>query len=107
MRRRGDAWYLNSVEPLPDGVAIASDFDPLQDMVAQAHDAGLQIHAYVVVADIWNQIVPPANPTHVFNQHASSIVGDVPPDVGQPQVWIERECDLERAVARCGRDANA
>jgi hypothetical protein len=35
---------------------------------------------------------------HVFNQHASSIVGDVPPDVAQPQVWIERECDRERAL---------
>ncbi len=35
---------------------------------------------------------------HVFNQHASSIVGDVPPDVAQPQVWLERECDLERAT---------
>jgi hypothetical protein len=34
---------------------------------------------------------------HVFNQHASSIVGDVPADVAQPQVWIERECDLDRA----------
>lgn len=35
---------------------------------------------------------------HVFNQHASSIVGDVPPDVAQPQVWIERDCDRERAL---------
>ena len=34
---------------------------------------------------------------HVFNQHASSIVGDVPPDVAQPQVWLEREADRERA----------
>ncbi len=34
---------------------------------------------------------------HVFNQYASSIVGDVPPDVAQPQVWLERECDRERA----------
>jgi len=35
---------------------------------------------------------------HIFNQHASSIVGDVPCDhVAQPQVWIERECDRERA----------
>jgi hypothetical protein len=34
---------------------------------------------------------------HVFNQYASSIVGDVPPDVAQPQVWLERECDTERA----------
>ena len=34
---------------------------------------------------------------HVFNQNMSSIVGDVPPDVAQPQVWLERECDRERA----------
>ena len=34
---------------------------------------------------------------HIFNQHASSIVGDVPPDVAQPQVWLEREADRERA----------
>lgn len=35
---------------------------------------------------------------HVFNQHASSIVGDMPAgEVSQPQVWIEREMDRERA----------
>jgi hypothetical protein len=45
---------------------------------------------------------------HVFNQHAQSIVGDVPPDVAQPQVWIEREQDEERArilLARLEEDA--
>jgi len=47
-----------------------------------------------LVADRLNQIGIRA---HVFNQHASSIVGDVPADVAQPQVWIERECDRERA----------
>jgi hypothetical protein len=37
-------------------------------------------------------------PVHVLNQHASSIAGDVPLDhVVQPQVWLEREADLERA----------
>ncbi|HVE48571.1 MAG TPA: hypothetical protein VNG69_03005 [Casimicrobiaceae bacterium] len=34
---------------------------------------------------------------HVFNQHAQSIVGDVPPDVAQPQVWLEHDADRERA----------
>ena len=48
-----------------------------------------------LVADRLNQAGIRA---HVFNQHASSIVGDVPSDhVAQPQVWIERECDCERA----------
>jgi hypothetical protein len=34
---------------------------------------------------------------HVFNQHAQSIVGDIPPELAQPQVWLEREQDRERA----------
>ena len=34
---------------------------------------------------------------HVFNEHTSSIVGDVPPDVAQPQVWLERARDRPRA----------
>jgi len=40
---------------------------------------------------------------HVFNEHASSIVGDVPPEIGQPQVWLEREQDRERAAVLLGR----
>ena len=48
-----------------------------------------------LVADRLNQVGIRA---HVFNQHASSIVGDVPCDeVAQPAVWLEREYDLERA----------
>ena len=54
----------------------------------------LQRYDAFLVADRLNQAGIKA---HVFNQHASSIVGDVPPDVAQPQVWIERECDRERA----------
>ena len=36
---------------------------------------------------------------HVFNENASSIAGEVGLDanVTQPQVWLEREADLERA----------
>ena len=47
---------------------------------------------------------------HVFNEHASSIVGDVPPEIGQPQVWLEREQDRERAavlLSRIEADAGA
>ena len=48
-----------------------------------------------LIADRLNQAGIKA---HVFNEHASSIVGDVPPDVAQPQVWLERERDRERAT---------
>ena len=36
---------------------------------------------------------------HVFNEHVSSIVGEVPPDVAQPQVWLRHERDRPRAEA--------
>ena len=48
-----------------------------------------------LIADRLNQAGIKA---HVFNEHASSIVGDVPPDVAQPQVWLARDSDRERAV---------
>ena len=35
--------------------------------------------------------------THVFNEHMTSIVGDVPPDVAMPQLWLDDEADLARA----------
>jgi hypothetical protein len=49
-----------------------------------------------LIADRLNQAGIKA---HVFNQHASSIVGDVPPDHAQPQVWLANDRDLERAEA--------
>jgi len=48
-----------------------------------------------LIADRLNQAGIKA---HVFNEHASSIVGDVPPDVAQPQVWLDRDADRERAT---------
>jgi hypothetical protein len=53
-----------------------------------------------LVADWLNQAGIRA---HVFNQYASSIVGDVPPDVAQPQVWLERDADRERAAILLSR----
>ena len=47
-----------------------------------------------LIADRLNQAGIKA---HVFNEHASSIVGDVPPDIAQPQVWLARDEDRERA----------
>ena len=35
---------------------------------------------------------------HVFNEHMSSIVGDVPPEVALPQVWLDDDADHVRAL---------
>lgn len=63
------------------------------DIVFRFYVARARYDAFLV-ADRLNQAGIRA---HVFNQHAQSIVGDVPPDVAQPQVWLDRESDRERA----------
>jgi uncharacterized lipoprotein YddW (UPF0748 family) len=45
VRRRGDSWYLNSLEPRGDRTPIQAGFDPLQDMIDEAHAHGIEVHA--------------------------------------------------------------
>jgi uncharacterized lipoprotein YddW (UPF0748 family) len=72
VRRRGDSWYLNTLEPLADRVPLTPGFDPLLDIINTGHAAGLEIHAYVIVNAVYGrdpQTLLPANPSHVFTQH--------------------------------------
>jgi uncharacterized lipoprotein YddW (UPF0748 family) len=72
VRRRGDSWYLNSLEPPGDRVPIQPGFDPLQDIINVAHSEGIEVHAFVIMAAIWGRapsLFPPENPNHVFNLH--------------------------------------
>jgi uncharacterized protein (TIGR03437 family) len=72
VRRRGDSWYLNSLEPPADRVAITPGFDPLADLITEAHANGIEVHAFVIIGAIWNSdptTRPPENPNHVFNKH--------------------------------------
>ena len=77
VRRRGDAWYLNSLEPPPDFVPIDAGFDPLADLIATAHASGIEVHAFVIAGAIWNKDPalaapangPPLDAAHAFNQH--------------------------------------
>jgi uncharacterized lipoprotein YddW (UPF0748 family) len=98
-RRRGDAWYLNSAEPLPEGVTFDPDFDPLHEVVAQAHAAGIQVHAYVVVADIWNQTTLPTHAAHVFNQHGLTPAGT--PLSGRAN-WLTRTLEADGQATSYG-----
>jgi uncharacterized lipoprotein YddW (UPF0748 family) len=72
VRRRGDSWYLNSLEPLGDRTPIQPGFDPLQDIINEAHAGGIEVHAFVIMSAVWGRapnLFPPENPNHVFNLH--------------------------------------
>jgi uncharacterized lipoprotein YddW (UPF0748 family) len=93
VRRRGDAWYLNSLEPLPDPNTIAPGFDPLQDLIFESHAAGIEVHAFVIIGAVWNRhpviLGPPASPNHVFNRHGGfdPVTGTI---VQGPDNWLTR-----------------
>jgi uncharacterized lipoprotein YddW (UPF0748 family) len=72
VRRRGDSWYLNSLEPPGDRVPFEPGFDPLQDIINVAHSEGIEVHAFVIMSAIWGRapnLFPPESPNHVFNLH--------------------------------------
>ncbi len=98
VRRRGDAWYLNSIEPAPDFLPIESGFDPLFDLIQTAHANEIEIHAFVIMGAIWNKnptfaptatLGPPTAPNHVFNLHSgfNAAAGRIEPG---PQNWLTR-----------------
>lgn len=74
VRRRGDSWYLDSLEP----PKFAFTIDPLAYLIEQAHSRGIEVHAFVIVGSIHNSLNPPINPpnptlpttpVHVFRSH--------------------------------------
>jgi uncharacterized lipoprotein YddW (UPF0748 family) len=92
VRRRGDSWYLNSLEPMGDRTPIQPGFDPLQDIITKAHAEGIEVHAFVIMSAVWGRapnLFPPENPNHVFNQHGgyNSVTNTITPG---PNNWLTR-----------------
>lgn len=77
IRRRGDAYYLNSLEPPAEDAQYDPRFDALQATIERAHARGIEVHAFVATLAIWQTALGPAplNPNHVFNQHGPNQVG--------------------------------
>lgn len=79
VRRRGDSWYLQSREPLTEVAGVGEPdangrwtFDPLQDLIEQAHARGIEVHAFTIVTAVYRDDPAtrlPADPNHVFLQH--------------------------------------
>ncbi len=78
VRRHGDAWFNNSLEPraVEPRLAPAAEFDPLEYLLAKAHQRGIQVHAWLVISvtcrptdRLWN------NPQHICTSHGPNVGG--------------------------------
>jgi uncharacterized lipoprotein YddW (UPF0748 family) len=76
VRRRGDAWYLDAKEPLPEIKGFGEPdqdgrptYDPLRALIEEAHKHRVEVHAFVIVGAVWRGDRPPRDPEHVFLRH--------------------------------------
>ncbi len=68
---RGDAYYRSDLLPRADalGSRRLSGFDPLGELIASAHPAGLEVHAWMNCMLVWSGARRPRDPRHVVNAH--------------------------------------
>lgn len=94
VRARGDAYYRSSLEPWAENLTgmLGRDpgWDPLQVMLEEAREAGLEVHAWFNVFKIRGPSpVPLTMPAHVSRLHPSWTVpaeGELWLDPGIPEV---------------------
>lgn len=101
IRRRGDSWYLDTLEPLTQVVNVgepagsgAWTLDPLQYLIAEAHLRGIEVHAFVIITAIYNAHPTitglPRDRTHVFTRHFwNEAATGLYPDA-DPRQWSTR-----------------
>jgi uncharacterized lipoprotein YddW (UPF0748 family) len=65
---RGDAYYQSDVLPRAESLP-REEFDPLGLLIARAHAAGLEVHAWVNCMLVWSLPNRPRDPRHVVNTH--------------------------------------
>jgi uncharacterized lipoprotein YddW (UPF0748 family) len=75
-RRRGDVYYLKSVEPQVQEPTYNPNFDALDFLIQRAHARGIEVHAWFVVSRLWTGTTTPADPRHAWNTHGPEAEGD-------------------------------
>ncbi len=69
---RGDAFYRSDLLPRSEALSNRpqdAGFDPLGELVAGAHAAGLEVHAWVNCLLVWSGPKLPRDPRHVIRAH--------------------------------------
>jgi uncharacterized lipoprotein YddW (UPF0748 family) len=73
--RRYDCFCNRALYPRTNAAIAPLPYDPLDEMIAQGHAAGLEVHAWVNVNTMWNSATPHTSPEHVFNKHGRNATG--------------------------------
>jgi uncharacterized lipoprotein YddW (UPF0748 family) len=87
VRGQGDAFYNSSLEPWAfeltgnNAYSLGTDpgWDPLQYAIEQAHQRGLELHAWLNTFNAWKGSTPPPtgiDPEHMYNLHPEWICTD-------------------------------
>jgi uncharacterized lipoprotein YddW (UPF0748 family) len=73
--RRFDCFCNDALYPRTDAFIDPAPYDPLTEVIEEAHAAGIEVHAWVNATTLWNSATPPNSPEHAFNQHGPSATG--------------------------------
>ena len=69
-RHRGDAYYWSSLAPRAESLAEqAPSYDPLRLALTEAHDADLEVHAWINAFIAWSAPQPAMDSAHVLRAH--------------------------------------
>jgi uncharacterized lipoprotein YddW (UPF0748 family) len=73
--RRGDCFCNRAGMPRTQAAVAPLPYDPLDTLIAKAHAAGIQVHAWIITTAMWNSSIAPRDPSHAFNTHGPSTTG--------------------------------
>ena len=73
--RRFDCFCNDALYPRTDAFIDPAPYDPLAEVIEQAHAADIEVHAWVNATTLWNSATPPRSPEHAFNAHGLNATG--------------------------------
>ena len=76
VRGAGEALYDSHIEPRSELLANAH-WDPLRTAITSAHQADLQLHAWINVYPGWSGDMPPSDSTQLYYRHPDWFMHDV------------------------------
>lgn len=90
--RETDCFCNDSAFPRTQAAGVdPAPYDPLAEVIEQAHAAGLEVHAWVNSTILWRSLTPPTDPEHAYHEHGVTATGR--------DRWINRRVDGEEVMA--------